>query len=169
MSFWKKFIPDLSCKSIMDIPLNVFQENGIKGILFDLDNTITEWHQNEVSPEASNWLKSLTEEGYQVCIVSNNKKQRVAAVAEKLGLPYLCDAAKPAKHSYFKAAKLMNLPCENMAMVGDQILTDVLGGNRSGLFTIFVEYINPQEHWGTVHLIRPLERLVMKKIKNQIS
>lgn len=165
MSIWQKFAPDLSCPKITDIPLDHLWEHGIRGILFDLDNTITEWHTYEVPEATQQWFYDLKTRGFSACIVSNNHGQRVQPVAKLLELPCLFDAAKPSRKSYHKAAALLGLQLSQLAMVGDQLLTDILGGNRAGLYTIFVEYIHPVEHWGTVHVLRPLERFVLKRLQ----
>ena len=167
MSVWRYFAPDMKYKSITDIPLDQLKEHGIKGLLFDLDNTITEWHKDDVAEGIRQWLLYLQEQGFSACIVSNNNKQRVKKLAGQLGLPCLFSAAKPRRKSYRQAAALLKLQPQQLAMVGDQLLTDVLGGNRAGLTTIFVKYIHPREHWGTTHIFRPLERWVMKKLENE--
>jgi len=165
MNIWSIFAPDMSCRRITDIPLDELQELGVKGLLLDLDNTITAWHKSEVTEPICQWLCGLKDRGFAACIVSNNHERRVKNIAEQLSLPYVYSAAKPRRKSYRRAAALLDIPLPQLAMVGDQLLTDVLGGNRAGLFTIFVEYIHPREHWGTTHIFRPLERWVLKRIE----
>lgn len=169
MSIWQKFAPNMNCRRVTEIPLDELKERGIRGLLFDLDNTITEWNKNEVDETTRGWLHGLKSNGFAACIVSNNHGQRVKKVAEQLGLPCVYSAAKPRRKSYRRAAALLNLQPQQLAMVGDQLLTDVLGGNRAGLFTIFVDYIHPQEHWGTVHFFRPVERWVMRRLEHQAN
>ncbi|MCL1905518.1 MAG: YqeG family HAD IIIA-type phosphatase [Clostridiales bacterium] len=167
MNIWQSFAPDIRCPAITDIPLDKLKERGIRGLLFDLDNTITEWRRDEVEEPTRQWLHNLGEQGFSACIVSNNSKQRVKKVAKQLDMPCLYSAAKPRRKSYRQAAALLKLPPQQLAMVGDQLLTDVLGGNRAGLTTIFVQYIQPKEHWGTTHIFRPLERWLMKRFDGQ--
>ena len=166
MRIWQYFAPDIRCRSITDIPLDSLAERGIRGLLFDLDNTITEWHKDEVPEPTRQWLHDLTAQGFSACIVSNNREQRVKKVAGILGLPYLYSAAKPRRKSYRKAAAILKLTPQQLAMVGDQLFTDVLGGNRAGLTTIFVDYIHPREHWGATHIFRPLERWLWRRLEN---
>ena len=166
MSIWQYFAPDMSCSAITDIPLELLKERGIRGLLFDLDNTITEWHKDEVEEHTRQWLHNLSQQGFSSCIVSNNHGARVKKVAAQLGLPCLYSAAKPRRKSYRQAAALLKLPPRQLAMVGDQLLTDVLGGNRAGLTTVFVKYIHPREHWGTTYIFRPLERWLIKKLEH---
>ena len=167
MSIWRYFAPDMSCPTVTGIPLDMLKERGIRGLLFDLDNTITGWHKDEVPEPTRQWLQDLREQGFSVCIVSNNREPRVSRVAKQLALPYLFSAAKPRRKSYRQAAALLKLAPQQLAMVGDQLLTDILGGNRAGLTTIFVDYIHPREHWGTTHIFRPLERWVLKKLERE--
>jgi HAD superfamily phosphatase (TIGR01668 family) len=167
MKLWRYFTPDISCPSVTDIPLDVLKERGIRGLLFDLDNTITEWRKDEVAEPTRQWLHNLGEQGFSVCIVSNNHERRVKRVAGQLGWPCLHSAAKPRRKSYRQAAALLKLMPRQLAMVGDQLLTDVLGGNRAGLTTVFVQYIHPREHWGTTHIFRPLERWIIKKLHSR--
>ena len=167
MRMLQYFAPDIICRSITDIPLDELKERGIRGLLFDLDNTITEWQKDEVTERNKQWLHDLREQGFSICIVSNNHAPRVKRVAEQLGLPCLHSAAKPRRKSYWQAAALLKLAPQQLAMVGDQLLTDVLGGNRAGLTTIFVEYIHPREHWGTTHIFRPVESWLLKRLENK--
>jgi HAD superfamily phosphatase (TIGR01668 family) len=157
----------MRCRGITDIPLDKLKERGIRGLLFDLDNTITEWHKDEVPESNRQWLYGLREQGFSACIVSNNHGPRVKKVAEQLGLPCLYSAAKPRRKSYRQAAALLKLAPPQLAMVGDQLLTDVLGGNRAGLTTVFVKYLHPREHWGTTHIFRPLERWLLKRLEHE--
>jgi len=139
------FAPDIICRSITDIPLDELKERGIRGLLFDLDNTITEWQKDEVTERNKQWLHDLREQGFSICIVSNNHAPRVKRVAEQLGLPCLHSAAKPRRKSYWQAAALLKLAPQQLAMVGDQLLTDVLGGNIYGVKTVLAKPIKPEK------------------------
>ncbi|MCL1975224.1 MAG: YqeG family HAD IIIA-type phosphatase [Firmicutes bacterium] len=169
MSLWQYFAPDINCRSIVDIPLDKLKEHNIKGLLFDLDNTITEWRKDEVAEPTKQWLHDLQKQGFRICIVSNNRGQRVNRVAAQLALPCFYSAGKPRVKSYRQAATLLKLPPHQLAMVGDQLFTDVLGGNRAGLTTIFVKYMHPREHWGTTLIFRPLERWLIKRLEKKLE
>lgn len=162
----QKLIPKMFVDSIRDIPVEELVSLKIKGVIFDLDNTITEWNNPEISAETIQWFKDLNQHGLTACLVSNNKGPRVMAAAQKLGIPYVAKATKPRRRAFRQAMELLKTRAHETAMVGDQIFTDVLGGNRMGLFTILVTPINPREFIGT-RLVRRVERFVLGKIRKQ--
>ncbi|WP_373681345.1 YqeG family HAD IIIA-type phosphatase [Aneurinibacillus soli] len=131
-------IPDLHVDSIYDIDLVQLKQRGVKGIITDLDNTLIEWDRPDATPELITWIKELKEHGFSVVIVSNNNETRVSKVAEPLGVPYIHQAKKPTKNAFHKATRGMGLSVQETVVIGDQLFTDVLGGNRMGLYTILV-------------------------------
>ncbi|MGB9792981.1 MAG: YqeG family HAD IIIA-type phosphatase [Thermacetogeniaceae bacterium] len=147
-------------KSILDIPLEQLYNNGIRGIIIDLDNTLTEWNSSELSRQTLNWLRRAEEIGLRLCFVSNNSDERVRKIAEMVGVPFVARARKPRRRSFIRAMELMRTGREETAVVGDQIFTDILGGNRLGLFTILVTPLSKREFIGT-RFMRLLERLVL--------
>jgi HAD superfamily phosphatase (TIGR01668 family) len=137
-SLLKRFLPDEHVKSIYEIKAETLIARGIKGVITDLDNTLVEWDRPEATPELIKWLASFKEKGLQVTIVSNNKAKRVKSFSEPLGIPFIYQARKPLTSAFRKAVRNMSLKNEDIVVVGDQIFTDVLGGNRLGLHTILV-------------------------------
>lgn len=98
-----------------------------------------------------------------MCILSNtNKYKKVKKVADILGLKYLYFAHKPSKRGFEKARKILDLPAKQIAVVGDQIFTDVLGGNRCNMYTILTKPIDTRDIWLT-KFKRPFENLVIKR------
>lgn len=134
----KKLLPDLHVDTIYDIDLQALKDRNIKGIITDLDNTLIAWDRPEATPELAAWLKKVEAEGFQLTVVSNNNQRRVHAFCEPLGIPFIYRAQKPFHVSFKKAKRMMNLRPEEVVVIGDQILTDILGGNRLGLYTILV-------------------------------
>ena len=109
----------------------------------------------------------MKKEGVKLCIVSNtNDKNKVKMIAEKLGIPYFYFAMKPFKRGFKKAKKLLQLESKNIAVVGDQILTDVWGANRCNMFSILVKPINEKDFWIT-KIKRPIESKILKNIMLQ--
>lgn len=151
--------PKLMYASIHDIPLRQIYEKGIRGLIIDLDNTITEWNR-ELSGEAVEWVQKAREAGLKICFVSNNSDQRVRQVAEQAGVPFVARARKPRRRSFLKAMAIMDTAGAETAVIGDQLFTDMLGGNRLGLLTILVTPINSREFIGT-RLVRLLEKIIM--------
>lgn len=137
---------------------------GIKGIIFDLDNTIIPWDSPYMSPEMMEWIHWLIAEGFQLCLLSNNIGTRVETIAEIFNIPFVCRAYKPAKTGFRQAVVSMKLPTSQVAVVGDQLFTDVLGGNRLGLYTIWVTPLSAKEFIGT-KITRQLEKITVRILK----
>ena len=156
--------PDMSVKSVFHIPLEHLQNKGIRALIIDLDNTVTEWNRWDISAEAEEWFRQIKIMGFKACIVSNNRGERVAIIARKLGIPSISKATKPRRRAFTQALKLLNVKRCEAAVVGDQIFTDILGGNRMGLLTVLVDPISRREFFGT-RFFRFLERAVRKPKK----
>jgi len=164
-----RFTPDLLVDSIYDIPLDQLRKKGIKGIMFDLDNTLTKYHGPIVGEEIYEWFASLPDNGIAACLVSNSHKARVRLIADDLHIPFVYDARKPMRSGFSRALSLLGLRPSQIAMVGDQIFTDVLGGNRVGVYTILVKPISPEEMWGTRHISRRGERMIWRFIRKDLE
>ncbi|MGS0763991.1 YqeG family HAD IIIA-type phosphatase [Syntrophomonas curvata] len=160
--------PRLYVDSILGIPLERLRELKIRAFILDLDNTVTEWNSNEVREEVSRWFGLIKQEGFKACILSNNGEQRIVAVAKSLDIPYVHRAQKPRRGGYRRALKLMGVAARETAVIGDQIFTDVLGGNRSGLFTILVKPIARKEFMGT-KISRGMEFFVLRRLQSKIK
>ena len=154
--------PDMKVKSIFEIPLDNLYERGFHNLIIDLDNTVTEWNGMDVCDSTAGWFQELRKRGFNACLVSNNLGERVFTIARRLGIPSINKAAKPRRRAFRQALDILDSGKYNTAVVGDQIFTDVLGGNRMGLFTILVDPINPKEFVGT-RIMRIFERLVFKE------
>lgn len=164
----KILYPDMYVNSLMEIPLEKLEILGKKAFILDLDNTVTEWNSNNIKEEIAEWFSLIKREGFKACILSNNREERVVAVAENLGIPYIHRAQKPRKGAFFRAADLMGVSGKQTVVIGDQVFTDVLGGNRAGLFTILVVPIAKREFLGT-KISRIMEKLVLRRIKKYLQ
>jgi HAD superfamily phosphatase (TIGR01668 family) len=162
-----KFYPDMEVKHLLDIDLDYLWQSGIRGMVFDLDNTITPWHVYDPDPDMVAWFGQLQKRGFGACILSNSMPARVQAICTWLNIPVLGNSKKPARSGFFRACQLLNLPPEQLAMVGDQLLTDIYGGNKAGFFTILTEPLADREFWGTKHISRRAERIIRRKWKNK--
>jgi len=152
--------PHLQVDSLHDIDYDKLYKNGIRAILLDLDNTIVPWNTEEFSPDILDWLRRLVQKGFKLCIVSNNSEERVMSAATSLGIPAISNAVKPRTKALHKALELLDVQKHEAALIGDQVFTDVLGGNRLGLYTILVTPLAKREFIGT-KINRFLERLVL--------
>jgi HAD superfamily phosphatase (TIGR01668 family) len=167
MTWLKLLYPKKYVASVAQIDPGELYHHGIRCVLFDLDNTVVPRDESDIPPEAAAWLKSLKEKGIKVCIVSNNGPDRLGRVAGIEEIPSVSRAIKPFKHPFRKAMKMMEATEKETAVVGDQIFTDILGGNRLGLYTILVDPMPGKEYWATELLNRRLEKLVVARIKKE--
>lgn len=140
MSWGKLLQPDLILGgSILDLTSDTLQTYGLKGLVLDVDETLVPITMADTSPELRQWLQAF-QPMPQVWLVSNNISQtRIGRIAESLNLPYILAARKPSRRKLRQAVESMGLPIEQVGMVGDRLFTDVLAGNRLGMFTILVE------------------------------
>ena len=128
-------------RRVTDITPGVLERMGVKGLILDIDNTLTT-HDNPVSSEGvTEWLADLRKNGIAAVIVSNNKAPRVKPFADLLGLKFVCEGAKPLTKGYSEAAGVLGLPKDQIAAVGDQIFTDVAGANLYGIKMLYVQPI----------------------------
>lgn len=157
------FYPNIYLTSVLDIKIEYLIKNKIKALILDVDNTLIDYNKN-LSDEIVAWSKELQGQGIKIYILSNtNKKEKVKTVAEKLHIPYEMFAKKPSKKGFIKIQNILNINPENIAVVGDQIFTDVIGGNRCNMFTILVDPVDKKDYWYTAWK-RPLENKLKQKI-----
>lgn len=167
MSIFNLLYPKLYVPSLFDINVNDLYKAGIRGILFDLDNTIISRNADVFSTEVSSWLKEILNNNFKACIISNNNAKRVYKLAGELDLPAICYAIKPRRKPFRQALELLGTCPEQTAVVGDQVFTDILGGNRLGMFTILVMPMNGKEFWATRLISRQLEKYVLSLLKKR--
>ncbi|SDM20804.1 YqeG family HAD IIIA-type phosphatase [Bacillus sp. OK048] len=134
----KNFLPDEHVKSILDIRPEDLKKRGIRGIITDLDNTLVEWDRPNATPELIKWFEQIKKHNILVTIVSNNNELRVKEFSDPLQIPFIFRARKPMVRAFYQALSQMGIKKEEAVVIGDQLLTDVLGGNRSGFHTILV-------------------------------
>ena len=138
------FKPTYVFDKVGDITPEFLKKKHIKALILDLDNTLTT-HNNPVPPQSSlDWLDVMKSSGIKLMIVSNNHKPRVTPFAEKLGLDFVCEGKKPLTFGYTKAIEKLGVDKKNVAAVGDQIFTDILGSNLKGIRSVFVFPIEPE-------------------------
>lgn len=154
--------PDAHLNNVREITTNFLKDNKINALILDVDNTLIDYDKN-LPEETIEWAKELKSNNIKLYILSNtNKKEKVKTVAEKLGIEYMYFAKKPLKSGFKKVQEKLKEPSQNIAVVGDQIFTDIVGGNRCKMFTILVEPIAEKDIWITM-VKRPLENAIKKK------
>ena len=125
--------------TIFDLTSQMLQENDIKGLILDVDETLVPFKKKEASKELQQWIEEIRR-NTPIWLVSNNiSHTRIGNIAESIDLPFISGAKKPSRRRLREAAEAMDLPVEKVAMVGDRLFTDVLAGNRLGMFTVLVE------------------------------
>lgn len=154
--------PDLFVKSIFTLDIEWLKQRGIKGVLLDIDNTLITHKQKIPDEKVVELIKFFQKNGIQTAIVSNATKRRVDVFNEKLGLYARYRAFKPSNRGFLKAMSKLKLIPEETAVIGDQLFTDIHGGNRLGLTTILVEPLDVNEPI-TVRVKRVLEKLLVKQ------
>ncbi|AXI40174.1 MAG: YqeG family HAD IIIA-type phosphatase [Bacillaceae bacterium] len=162
----KRFLPGEYAKSVFHIYPHFLKEKGIKGIITDLDNTLVEWDRPNATPKLKNWFEMMEQNGIKVTIVSNNNEKRVRSFSEPLNIPFISKAGKPRAKAFKKAAEQMGLKKEEVVVIGDQLLTDVLGGNLCGFHTILVVPVSSTDGFWT-RINRKIERKILKLLKQK--
>lgn len=159
-------MPNQHVKSISEISPSDLKKQGMKGIITDLDNTLVAWNEPDATPDIIDWFKVMEENDIKVTIISNNKESRVRIFSEPLKAPFVHSARKPLKRAFIRAAKEMGLKREEIVVIGDQVLTDVFGGNRAGFHTILVVPIIKTDDKIT-KFNRKMERRILDKMKKK--
>lgn len=134
------FYPYEYCGSVFSIDYRKLYDKGFRGILFDIDNTLVH-HGDNSNPEIDALFRKIQSAGLKTLLLSNNDEDRIKRFIKNIDTPYICDADKPNAASYLKAIKILNIKREEALVVGDQIFTDILGANRSGIASILVKFI----------------------------
>lgn len=159
------FYPKGYFNNVTEITVNYLTENKIKGLILDIDNTLIDYDRN-MPKEIEEWVSNLKRLQIKMIILSNtNKKEKAKEVADKLKLDYIHFGMKPFKINFKKAREKLNLASKNIAVVGDQIFTDIIGANRMGMFSILVEPLKKRDIFITL-LKRPLEDFIKNRYLN---
>lgn len=158
------FIPSEFVRSIFHITPEMLKEKGVKAIITDLDNTLVEWDRPNATPKLIEWFTSMKAAGIQVTIVSNNNELRVKLFADPLEIPFISRAKKPLGKAFKQALITMAIKREEVVVIGDQLLTDVFGGNRQKLHTILVIPVAKSDGFVT-----KFNRMVERRIFNYLD
>ncbi|RYL91611.1 YqeG family HAD IIIA-type phosphatase [Sporolactobacillus sp. THM7-4] len=162
----EKLLPEEHVNSILDIQPEELKKRGIKGVLTDLDNTLVAWNEAHLTPELVKWFAAFKEAGISVMILSNNNERRVKKFSDQADIPYIYRARKPLPFAFKRAMKKMNLSKEELVVIGDQIMTDVWGGNQIGAHTILVAPVASTDGWAT-KMNRRMERMVLSRMRRK--
>lgn len=161
-----KLIPDMYQQSIYTINYKKLKEDGIKCLLFDLDNTCVSYEDKGPNEKLKNLFDKLGDMGFKVIIYSNAMKKRIEPFKKYLLVDCQAMARKPNRGNYKKVLKRFNFDISEVAMIGDQLFTDVLGGNKMGIKTILVNPVSKKDFIFT-KMLRRIEDSIFKKLEKR--
>lgn len=159
------FVPDMYQKSIYHIDYDKLLEDGIKCILFDLDNTCIPYKEKVPNKKLIELFNDLKDMDFKLIIFSNATKRRISPFKDILNVDCLAMARKPNKKNFLKVLKLFNYELSDVVIIGDQLYKDILGGNRVGIRTILVNPMSLDDMFFTKLIFRPLEEKMYKKLE----
>lgn len=162
----EKFKPDMYKKDIYSIDYKKLKSMGIKCIMFDLDNTLVPYNVNKPSRKIKDMIERLKDKGFKIIIFSNASKKRLLPFKDKLEVDCSASSKKPCRKKYRKVLKEYKYKENEVAMVGDQIVADILGGNRVGILTVLVDPLQKKEYFFT-KFNRIYEKLIMRRLKRR--
>lgn len=153
------FMPAARSKTVFDIPYNNLYQNGFKGLIFDIDQTLV-MHGAPATKQIIELFQNLKQLGFRLFLLSNNCKERIEEFNEHLAVPFIPLSEKPHPKNFIKALEIMELEPFETIMIGDQLFTDVLGASRANIPTILVDFLyNPEE--GSIGKKRWIEKMIL--------
>jgi len=161
----EKYVPDVYQESIFKVNYDLLQSKGIKCLLFDLDNTIAPYNKKECTKEVKELFENIKNK-FNIFIFSNSPKKRVSMFAKELGINYVSNAMKPSNTKFLELLKNQKLTENEVAIIGDQMVTDIKGGNNVGIITVLVKPISSYDPiWTKIGRFR--EKRIIKKLRKK--
>lgn len=160
------FRPHKILNTYKDFDIKMYREMGYNAILLDVDNTITPYHEKVPNKEGKAFVKSLKEAGFKVIVYSNNTNKRVSVIASSVECEYVCWAFKPLPFKSNYLIRKKGFKKSTTICMGDQLITDVLCGKLTGIYSIYVKPISDVDIFST-KINRFFERLIFKYILHE--
>jgi HAD superfamily phosphatase (TIGR01668 family) len=160
----EKFIPDIYQKSIYTIDYQKLYDRGIRCLLFDLDNTLVPVSIKVPNKKIKDLFNEIKEKGFKIILFSNSHKKRLKVFKDELEVDCCASACKPFSKKFLAVLKEYNYNVSEVAIIGDQLLTDILGGNKVGITTILVNPVSPKDAL-TTKIMRYYERKIIRKLR----
>lgn len=154
--------PDIKLHGITDITVELLKKYDIKALLLDVDNTMSTHHGTILTDGLLDWIADMQKKGIKLMVLSNSKRKRIEPFASRINLPFISLGCKPLPTGYLRGVRALGEKRKNVAIVGDQIFTDVLGGNTVGVKTILLTPIKLEDGW-SFKIRRKLEKKLYKK------
>lgn len=164
----ERFYPDVYIDNIFLLPLDEFKKRGIKALVFDIDNTVAPYDMAEADEEIISLFKFLKEEGYRLCLLSNNNKKRVEKFNEKLEAMAVYRAGKPGVKKLENAMFDMGVTKKQTALVGDQVFTDIYCAHKAGVMAVLTKPMCNRDQLVT-KVKRGLERRVLQAYQRRMA
>ena len=156
--------PDVKLHGITDITVELLNKHDIKALLLDVDNTMSTHHGTVLTDGLTEWIAKMSDSGIKLMVLSNSKRFRIEPFAARIGLPVISLGCKPLPTGYLRGVKALGEKRKNVAIVGDQIFTDILGGNIVGVKSILLTPIKLEDGW-SFKVRRKLEKKLYKRYK----
>ena len=157
---FEKFYPHEYVGSVFVIDYEKIFRKGFRGVIFDIDMTLVP-HGEDSTPEVDALFKEIHAVGLKTLLLTNNNETRVKRFTKNIDTLYICDADKPNPAAYLKAVEMLGIKRDEAIFIGDQIFTDILGANKSGLASILVKYVTAHEETD-IGIRRRLEKIILK-------
>lgn len=155
--------PKIKLEKVTDITIDILNKYGIKALILDVDNTLSTHHGQVLTDGLPEWLETMRNNGIKMTVLSNSNSKRLTPFAQKIGLDFISLGLKPLPFGYLRALKRLGTNKKETAIVGDQLFTDVMGGNFVGVTTVLLTPIKPETSL-RFRCKRRVERFVMKKL-----
>jgi HAD superfamily phosphatase (TIGR01668 family) len=152
--------PDFVLHRISEIPFDWLKKNEIKGILVDLDNTLTSYHSEDIPQDTLTWLYSLIELGIPFLPYSNARRYRIENFCKRFGIDNPGLAIKPLNIGLRRVLRFIKVPGKNLLLIGDQVFTDVLAGKFAGIRTVLVDPVSKTTEFPATKVMRIIERII---------
>ena len=152
--------PDFCAPRLADVPLTAL--GGARVLLLDADNTLAPWRGAVPDPAAARWVESAKAAGFRLCIASNSDAERLRPLEEALGIPAFPRAGKPLPSGLRRIAREMGASPDACALIGDQLLTDVLAARLASMRAVLLEPLDPSREFTGTRVNRVLERILLR-------
>jgi HAD superfamily phosphatase (TIGR01668 family) len=153
--------PDRFAPRLCEVPLEELEAAGIRGLIVDLDNTLLGFRETELGRDHLEWVARAHDRGMRIVMLSNNQSERVRSLAAQLNVECIPNALKPLPFGFLRAKRRLGMKRRAIAVVGDQLFTDVLGGKLCGLYTILTEPLEAKD-FAVTKVFRFFERMMLR-------